>query len=318
MMTASSSPLGTLRPAPEPSRPGLPAPMADTPSAISGEAAGPLAPAGLAAPHMAELVTAGGRAAQGSGGRLPLVPPRPEQSDGDRPGARERPVFSPAALRLLGVREHPAGHRSGAAQRHEVVFEGCPVEAVLAEAPANSRKGKSPEGRGWVASAPYLVWTPLPHDVPVGGTAFACVGVGEAGCLFIDLAAAPGALTLGGEPQAASHLAESLVHQLCTGPAADRVRLTVVADALPEPAPPRAERVVSVGDLGGRSEPRTSRKTELVFCRPRSDRDVVGLARYVTSAPYRVIPVILADLPGAPWSFTARSPGDPAKAPLGS
>jgi hypothetical protein len=328
MVTAAPSPLRKLPPAPCPPPPGSPAPLPDTPPATSEEAADPVSVAGLEAPHMAELVTVGGNgtpATKSKAGTLPLAPPLPGRGDDGRPGARERPVFSPAALRLLGLREHPAGGRPGVAQRHEVVFEDCRVETVLAEAPANSRTGKSPGGRGWVASAPYLVWTPLPHDVPAGGTAFACVGAGDAGCLFIDLAAAPGALTLGGEPEAASRLAESLVHQLCKGPAADRVRLVVVADALPEPAPSRAEWVVSVGQLGECRAPRTTGetertvgKTELVFCRVGSDGDVLGLARYVASAPYRVVPVVLADLPGAPWSFSTHPFRDPARAPESS
>lgn len=325
MVTASPSPLRRLSPAPGPPLPGLPAPMPDTPPAGSEEAADPVSAAGLETTHMAELVTvgpSGAPAAQGRAGRLPLVPPLPGRGDDGWPGARERPVFSPASLRLLGLRERPPGERPGVAQRYEVVFEDCLVETVLAEAPASSRTGKSAEGRGWVASAPYLVWTPLLHDVPAGGEAFACVGVAKTGCLFIDLAAAPGALTLGGEPQAASRLAESLVHQLCAGPAADRVRLVVVEDALPEPAPSRAEWVASVGELGKRRAPRTAErtrrtawKTELVFCQVRSDGDVLGLARYVASAPYRVVPVILADLPGAPWSFIAHPFRDAARAP---
>ena len=35
--------------------------------------------------------------------------------------------------------------------------------------------------------------------------------------------------------------------------------------------------------------------------------EAFALARYTNSAPHRVIPVILANLPGAPWSFTAES-----------
>jgi hypothetical protein len=217
---------------------------------------------------------------------------------------------------MLGLRAAPAQDGTDVVQRHEVVLGDCRVEAVLAEAPANRRKGKSRphKGRGWVASAPYLVWTPLPHDVPRGGAAFACVGAGKGGCLFIDLAAAPGPLTLGGEPQAASRLAESLAYQLSTGPAADRVHLVVAADALPAPAPPGTERVPSAAGLGTRSGPSPGRDTELVFCRLGSDEEVISLARYVASAPYRVIPVILADLPGAPWSLTAYPSRDSATA----
>jgi hypothetical protein len=229
-------------------------------------------------------------------------------------GRGEPTGLSEAGLRLLGLRQARAGEGAGPVPRYEVVLGECRVEAVLTKAPANSRKDRSPKGRGWVASAPYLVWTPLPHDVPSGGTAFACVGAGKRGCLFIDLAASPGVLTLGGEPQAASWLAESLAHQLCAGPGADRVHLAVVGDAVPAPAPPGAEWVASAAELGSRAGPGPGWTTELVFCRPSSDEDVFALARYVASAPNRVVPVVLADLPGAPWSFTARPSRDPATA----
>lgn len=225
---------------------------------------------------------------------------------------RAEQAVSPAGLRLLGIRETPASEGGGVVHQHAVALADCQVEAVLAEAPASSRKGKTPEGRGWVTSSPYLVWTPLPHDVPAGGIAFACVGAGEGGCLFIDLAAAPGAVTLGGDGQAATRLAESLAYQLCAGPAAGRVRVVVVGDAVPGAGPPGVEWLASVAELGSRAMPDPRKAAELVFCRLNSDEDAFPLARYVGSAPYRVVPVILADLPGAPWSFTAHPCRSPA------
>jgi hypothetical protein len=248
-------------------------------------------------------------------GELPAPEPPPGElpaaGGGSRGPAEGPPVLSAAGLRLLGLREAPAGERGGMAQRHEVTLGEYRVEVMLAEAPALGRKGRSPEGR-WVASAPYLVWTPLPHDVPGGGTAFACVGAGKKGCLFIDLAAAPGPLTLRGETRGVGWLAESLAHQLCAGPAARRVHLVVVADAVPAPTPPGVEWAASTAALGSRTGPGLGLDTELVFCRLRRDEDVFALARYAASAPYRVVPVILADLAGAPWSLVAHPIIEPA------
>ena len=68
----------------------------------------------------------------------------------------------------------------------------------------------------WPAATPHLAWTPLPYDVPDDGLAFACIGAGDEGCLFIDLAAAPGAVSINGDSDAAVRLAESVAHQLCT------------------------------------------------------------------------------------------------------
>jgi hypothetical protein len=323
-VTPPSPPLRTLPPAREPSRveplapgpsvSGPPAAPLSMPAATSGQAGDAVPAARQRSPSMAEPVTVGGSGlgAKVGNGAAEGETPAPRRGEG-WPTRVEPPELSPAGLRLLGLREVEDGVGAGVIHRHEVELGDCRVEAVLAQAPSNSRNSRSPEGRGWVASAPYLVWTPLPHDVPSGGIAFACLGAGKGGCLFIDLAAAPGALTLRGEPQAASRLAESLAHQLCAGPAADQVHLVVVGDAVPAPAPPGAECVASIGKLGSRPEPGPARSAELVFCRVMSDQDVLGLARYVASAPYRVVPVILADLPGAPWSFTAHPSRDPAQ-----
>ncbi|HMH93670.1 MAG TPA: hypothetical protein VK586_21640, partial [Streptosporangiaceae bacterium] len=46
--------------------------------------------------------------------------------------------------------------------------------------------------------------------------------------------------------------------------------------------------------------------TEMIFCQLRSNDDAFALARYVSSAHRRIVPVVLADLPGAPWTFTAQ------------
>lgn len=255
-----------------------------------------------------------GRKDDGSESAPPVPAGAPNPGDA-RPESTGQAAFSPTALRLLGVRTPSAARAAAvhaAIQRHEVVLGDYEVQAVLAEAPASKREGKSPEVQTWVASTPYLVWTPLPHDVPSGGLAFACVGAGDGGCLFIDLAAAPGAVMLGGEPEAASRLAESIAHQLRSGPTADRINLVVVGDAVPAPLPPGTECVAGAADLGWGGRPGPGKQAELVFCRLNSDEDVFPLARYVASAPHRVVPIVLADLLGAPWSFTAHPIRRPA------
>jgi len=48
-------------------------------------------------------------------------------------------------------------------------------------------------------------------------------------------------------------------------------------------------------------------KTEMVFCALRASEDALALARYVGRSAHRVVPVVLADLPGAPWSLRVRA-----------
>jgi len=227
----------------------------------------------------------------------------------NRPGTVATPEFSPVALRLLGAQRSSAQRRKAAdvpAQSHEVAFGDDRIKVVLTEAPVAAREGKARTGHSWLAATPYLVWAPLPYDAPDDGVAFACLGAWEEGCLFIDLGAAPGAVAIGGDEAAASRLAESLAHQLCTGPASSRTRIVVVGDVLPAPNPPGADWIASLDDLGSLPPPGADEQTELVFCRLRSNDDAFPLARYVASARRRVVPVTLANLPDAPWSFTAQ------------
>jgi len=241
---------------------------------------------------------------------LPVGGPGPAGGTDPNPGPPGGQVpagSSPAALRLLGLRQRTAGPGRPAGrpvQQLEVALGSFRIEVLLAEAPASDRTGRSAKGQTWIASAPYLVWTPLPHDFPSDGGAFACLGAGDQGCLFIDLAAAPGAVVLGGDQAAATRLAESIAHQLCAGPAAGSISVVVVGSALPPPPPLGAEWVASVGDLLQRG-PGPDRQIEIVFCRMDSNDDLFPLARHVARAQYRVVPVVLADLPGAPWSFIA-------------
>jgi hypothetical protein len=294
-------------------------PVPDAPGRAEDQPAGLVKAADQAAPDAARAGAPGPRELAGATGPSDPRSPGPALSDAgpaadaefgreadDAGGAAARKL-SPAGLRQLGVRRRPigtAGAATSLVQRLRVTLGSYHIEVLLAEAPAGDRTGRSGKGRTWIASAPYLVWTPFPHDFPASGVAFACVGAGEEGCLFLDLAAAPGAITLGGDHAAATRLAESLAHQLCAGPAAGRVSVLIVGNALPPPPPLGAQWIASVADLPGR-RPDPVGEAEIVFCRLDSNDDVFPLARYVAAAPHRVVPLVLADLPDAPWSFTA-------------
>jgi hypothetical protein len=232
-------------------------------------------------------------------------------------------ALSPAALRILGAQRSSARLAEIAdmpTQEHQVALGGDWIRIVLTEAPAArtpaaGREGQARNGHTWLTSAPYLVWTPLPYDTPDGGIAFACLGAGDEGCLFIDLAAAPGTVSIGGDSAAAARLAESLAHQLCAASAAGSTAATVVVgDVLPEPRPAGATWVASLHELEGMpAAPGPNASTEILFCRLHSNEDVFPLARYVSRASRHVVPVVLASLPDAPWSFTAQPSRHPAE-----
>ncbi|MFC4499490.1 MULTISPECIES: hypothetical protein [Streptomyces] len=57
-----------------------------------------------------------------------------------------------------------------------------------------------------------FAWMPVPYDIPEGDGVFLCIGASDPeGCLFLDLARAPGTVAVGGDPAAARRLLESLV-----------------------------------------------------------------------------------------------------------
>jgi hypothetical protein len=215
-------------------------------------------------------------------------------------------AISPVALRMLGA--DPSGQPAEddpPPQRHQVSLGDDQIEVVLAGAAADE-PFRGSDDDGWPAETPHLAWTPLPYDVPDDGLAFACVGAGDEGCLFIDLAAAPSAISITGDNDAAVRLAESMAHQLCADTGTDRpISVFIVGSTIPQPYPATATPVQSVLDLTTARTGNHPDGTDIVFCELDSTEDAFALARHVSTSQHRVIPVVLGHLPGAAWSFTA-------------
>jgi hypothetical protein len=238
------------------------------------------------------------------------------------PGATA--AASPGSLLLLEAQrslpqptgtEPPASAQDAPIQKLRLTFGHDCIDVVLTEGPVISGGSKPGNGHTWPASLPYLVWDPLPYaDMPDGGIAFACLGTGEEGCLFLDLAAAPGVVAIDGDGQAAARLAESIAHQLGIASAGSNCSILVIGDALPTPLPPGAISLTSLHELGMPRPQPTGDSTEVVFCRPGSVEDTLALARYASSAGHRIVPIALGSIPDAAWSFTARPTGPPDEA----
>ncbi len=219
-------------------------------------------------------------------------------------------ALSPVALRILGAQRSSAQLaqlRDVAASRHRVALGDYWIDVVLAETPPSNYQGKWRTGHSWLAETPYLAWAPLPHDVPEGGVAFVCIGAWDEGCLFIDLAAAPGAISVGGDRVGAGRLADSIAHQLSVAAAADHPSTVIaVGAALPQPLPAGARWIQTLADLTPTVNVGVDAGPEVVFCELTSNEEAFALARYINGASRRVIPIIVANLPRAPWSFTAQ------------
>jgi hypothetical protein len=213
--------------------------------------------------------------------------------------------LSPVALRMLTARRRDGTWDETASvpvQRLQVFSGDDQIDIALAEVPAAGHDDE-PDA-GLAGPPPYLAWTLLPYDIPGNGVAFACLGAGDEGCLFLDLGAAPGVIALGGDRAAAARLAESLAHQLSMpGDAGHRLDVIVVGDAVPEPLPAGVRRVASLFDLRPAG---SGDATRVIFCQPRSNEEAFALARHIVIAQHDAIPVVVGDLPGAPWSFAAQ------------
>jgi hypothetical protein len=233
---------------------------------------------------------------------VPLIPPVP--SAGPDPDARSsgttsytpEPPEVPALSEPTGepVRADPPQPDDDdlTTHRHQVALGDDQIDVELAEARQ--------------AAVPCLRWAPLPYDVPEDGLAFACIGAGDEGCLFVDLAAAPGTVAITGDTDAAVRLAESIVHQLCTGAATEPViSVLLVGSFIPRPHPASAISVETLRDLAAASLDSPPDGTDIVFCELRSDDDASTLDRHVRNSRHRIVPVVLGHLPGAAWSFTA-------------
>jgi hypothetical protein len=189
-----------------------------------------------------------------------------------------------------------------AAQEHQVILGEDRIQVSLAEGPA-ADPGQDASGQRPPPS-PHLIWTRLPYDTPDSGIAFACLGVGDSGCLFLDLGRAPSAITIGGDPAAAARLAESIAHQLCTTSAGPRCTVVIIGDALPRPHPVGITWLASVGRLGP-TLATPGGATTIVFCELSCEDDATTLSQCVSTARGRVIPIVLgSDLAGR-WSLTA-------------
>jgi hypothetical protein len=215
----------------------------------------------------------------------PAAPVKLSEPD-EPPGS----AISPVALRMLGAARSGQPDEDGRpSQHHQVVLGDDQIDIILAE-----------------PATPNLAWTPLPYDIPEDGLAFACVGAGDEGCLFIDLAAAPGAVAITGDNDAAARLAESIAHQLGTNTVADRpISVLIVGGAIPEPHPATATSVPTLSDLTAARPADRLDGTDVVFCELHSTEEAFALARLVNASQHRVVPIVLGDLPGAAWSFTA-------------
>ena len=152
-------------------------------------------------------------------------------------------------------------------------------------------------------------WTPAPDRVPTLAIAPVFLGVGEGGCLFVDLALAPSVITVTGRKRVREELGAELVNRLGAAIRAGNRRIAVVVAGRPfhpdlvvvDPL-----RVPRVADLDPAALPE---QVEVCFVVCSLAVPADGQAVHRLGAPggrRRIVPILVDDVVAADWSLYAR------------
>ncbi|MER6913318.1 hypothetical protein ABT354_16745 [Streptomyces sp. NPDC000594] len=260
-------------------------------------AGGPSRPVVAAVPAYAHTGTA--RAARPA----TVAPGAPE------PGAREAEVREAGAREAgtqhAGMPGAPTGRRPRtpppARRAPQPVAPASPVSVVFGDDLVDIAFGHTdPSGNG------SLAWTAAPYEPPAGGTAFVCVGSGERGCLFLDLARTPGVVSVTGDRPAVLRLLESLALQLADGTAPVPVRAFALGPAGSSDTFAGLEVLTSPNEAATRlGEPGTAALVVL-FAAPSGPADLAAVQTTASAVPDPVVVVLLGDTERTAWRLTVR------------
>jgi hypothetical protein len=210
----------------------------------------------------------------------------------------------PDAHAAIVVRDVPPGHGASATEPVPLVRDRDVYPAPAApEATYEVAFGDDLVTARVTAGA--ALWRPLPQDVPAG-RAVVCVGAAPAGCLFLDLATAPGALAIDGPVDAVERLAEAFAYQLAGEPS--RTSVALLGDLLLGlDGGPGVRRAPSLGAAAA-----SASSDHVVAFLPAGHETSGGLLRGPLNGP-RLIEIRLGAADRASWSFTLL-PGRAARA----
>jgi hypothetical protein len=148
-------------------------------------------------------------------------------------------------------------------------------------------------------------WTASPDEVPAAAVAPVCLGAGEDGCLFVDLALAPGVVTVTGDPRIRAELGAELANRLGAAIRAGARRCAVVVAGAPfhddllvtDPI-----RLASPADFDEEALPETVDVCFLV-CRLTSAADGDLMNALAKSTRRRIVPIVVDDVVASDWSL---------------
>jgi hypothetical protein len=151
-------------------------------------------------------------------------------------------------------------------------------------------------------------WTPAPDQYPTLAIAPVFLGIGEGGCLFVDLALAPGVVTVTGQERVRAELGAELVNRLGVAVREGARRFAVAVAGAPfdpdllivDPIRVDAPSRLDVSKL-----PATAEVCFLACClsTPAEVQAIHDLARSVGP---RIVPLLIDDVVAADWSLYGR------------
>ena len=151
-------------------------------------------------------------------------------------------------------------------------------------------------------------WTPGPDQPPTLAIAPIFLGVGEGGCLFVDLALAPGVITVTGQQRVRSELGAELVNRLGVAIREGARRYAVVVAGAPFHPDLMVVDPIRIGSPSEFDQALLPAAAEVCFvvCAMGTPADAQWIHGLAKTAGRRVVPILVDDVVAADWSLYAR------------
>lgn len=152
-------------------------------------------------------------------------------------------------------------------------------------------------------------WTPAPDQVPTLAVAPIFLGVGEGGCLFVDLALAPSVITVTGRQRVREELGAELVNRLGAAIRDGARRFAVVVAGRPFHPDLIVVDPIRVERLDDFDPTRLADFVDVCFvvCSLTAPADAQAVHRLSAPRPgRRIVPILVDEVVAADWSLFAR------------
>ena len=151
-------------------------------------------------------------------------------------------------------------------------------------------------------------WTPAPDQQPTLAIAPVFLGVGEGGCLFVDLALSPGVVTVTGHERVRAELGAELVNRLGVAVREGARRFAVAVAGRPFHPDLLIIDPIQLDSPSDYDDSKLPASAEVCFlaCSMSSPADAQAIHALARSGGRRVVPLLVDDVVAADWSLYGR------------